>query len=254
MVVNEIFTRIEQSPRVEIDIAIKQLRAVVDLRGGHMRVEPGPRVDLAVDQCGAAIGMLEIDDFHVVAREACRMQGPQCEEERIGALGRGDLLALEIRECLDRRVLADDQCGPFGTRKDIHRANRIAIRFCQYRGESGCRTDIDCAAIQVLQCAIASETQYPFDFRVLRRKCLFEPAIAFDDETFRRVVRVIEFHFRRRRRARNSRATRASSGASDSVRPMRRRREADAQAGAYRAREESRRRMRQACRVPREDH
>src|SRR5580704_17818109 len=55
----EVLAGIEDPPGVSVLVAIKQPRAVLDLRLRHHRIEAGPGIDVAANQRGLAVGMLQ---------------------------------------------------------------------------------------------------------------------------------------------------------------------------------------------------
>ncbi len=92
----------EYAIAVEVEVAIQLARTGLQLAGGHQRIKPGPGVDIATLKGDAAIGVLQVDDFHGVFIQPGFLQALQKEQERIGAFGGGDLLAFQIGQAVDR--------------------------------------------------------------------------------------------------------------------------------------------------------
>ena len=106
MVLEELLARIEDAPGIGLLVAIEQLGAVGDLGLRHHRVEPRPGIDVAADERGLAVRMLQQHRGDVLLGQPDRLQRAHQEDVRIGAARHGDALALEVGDLGDRRVLA----------------------------------------------------------------------------------------------------------------------------------------------------
>ena len=84
-------------------LRIEQLGAVLDFGLRHHRIEAGPGVDVAADQRGLAVGMLQQHRRDVLLGKAGAEQRAHQEDVRIGAARDRDALALEIGDLGDRR-------------------------------------------------------------------------------------------------------------------------------------------------------
>ena len=149
LVLDERLRRVEEPVTVERDVPIEQLGAGL-LGAGHDRIEPGPRIDRAVLQRRPAIGVLEDLDRHVGRLQTGRLERLEQEEVRVGALGGGDLLALEVRDRRDRRPLRDDDGGPLRLREDVDDLDRRAVGTSEERRGPRRRADVDRVRAQCL--------------------------------------------------------------------------------------------------------
>jgi hypothetical protein len=61
----KILANVERTERVEGWIPVQQPRARIELRGRHVRIESGPRVDLSALERRASVGMLQLHDLDV---------------------------------------------------------------------------------------------------------------------------------------------------------------------------------------------
>eukprot|EP01022_Parablepharisma_sp_SALTPOND_P036530 TRINITY_DN997_c0_g1_i1.p2 TRINITY_DN997_c0_g1~~TRINITY_DN997_c0_g1_i1.p2 ORF type:complete len:956 (+),score=359.07 TRINITY_DN997_c0_g1_i1:4487-7354(+) len=183
---------VEEAVGIEIDVAIDQARTSLQLAGRQMRVEAGPGRHAALLQRGATIGVLQVDDLHVALPESVLMQCAQQEQVGIGPLGGGNLLALELGDGLDRRILGHGQRGPFGTRIDVDRLDRIAIGACQQGRQAGGAAEVDAVAVEVFEGAVAALAQDPLDLGALRLEIVFQPAELAQHQAGRRIGGVVE--------------------------------------------------------------
>src|SRR5471032_1521425 len=199
MLRQEFLAHVQEAVGIERHVPVQQPRAGFQLAGRHVWIESGPRIDLALFQRDAAIGVLQANILNIAALQSHGLQGAQHEQIRIGALGSGDLFALQICQRADRTVLAHHQRGPFRARKNVGRAYGIAVGLGQQRSQTGARTDVDAVGVQVFERAIAAGAEHPFDLRAVRFEFLFEPAKAAQHQTGGRIVGVVEAQFLQRR-------------------------------------------------------
>ncbi len=75
ILVGKLRTHVQCAPAIEGGIAVEEPGAVLDLGGGHHWVEASPGIDVAPDQGGFAVGMLQQDELHVGRGKASR---PEC--------------------------------------------------------------------------------------------------------------------------------------------------------------------------------
>ena len=61
---------------LEVQVAVEEHVAALHLGGGHDQVQTAPRVDLAVIQGGAAVGVLQVLNVHVGGGNAGLLEGP----------------------------------------------------------------------------------------------------------------------------------------------------------------------------------
>jgi hypothetical protein len=108
-----------------------------------VRIEPGPRIDVAAFECRTPIGMLHVEDLDVALFELRIAQRAEQEKVWVRTFGRGDLLAAQFGYALVGRVLGDDQRRPLGLRVEEDGANRRAVRAREQRRASGGRTELD---------------------------------------------------------------------------------------------------------------
>src|SRR4051812_29489417 len=87
MILQELFARIEDAPGIGLLVAVEQLGAVGDLGLRHHRVEPRPGVDVATDESGLAVRMLQQHGGDVLLGQPHRLQRTHQEDVRIGAAG-----------------------------------------------------------------------------------------------------------------------------------------------------------------------
>ena len=93
---------IEDAVSVGVLVAIKQPRAVFDLRLRHHRIESGPSIDVAANECGLAVRMLQQHLADVLFAQADREQSAHQEDVWVGAAGDRHALALEVFDLRDR--------------------------------------------------------------------------------------------------------------------------------------------------------
>ena len=95
MLGHEQLADVEHAVTVGVGVAIEQGEAAGQLDIGHHGVEAGPGVDVAPLQCQTALVVLQQDQADVAGTQAVLAQRAQQENQRVGALGDGDPLALE---------------------------------------------------------------------------------------------------------------------------------------------------------------
>ncbi len=88
--------RVEEAVAVEVDVAVDQLRALLELRLGHMGVEPGPGVHLLLHERGVAVRVLQQHRLDVLLAQPLGGKRAQQEDVRVGPAGHGDGAPLEI--------------------------------------------------------------------------------------------------------------------------------------------------------------
>ncbi len=182
----------EDAPGVGRLVAVEQPRAVLDLGLRHHRIEARPGVDVAANERGLAVGMLQQHRHDVLLGQPDLLQRAHQEDVRIGAAGDGDALALEVLDLLDRRVLAGDERGPFRLRIDIDRLDRIAVDLADQRRCAGRRAEVDRAGVEELQRLVGAERLHPADADAVLGELLFEQAFLLEHHRHRVVGRPVD--------------------------------------------------------------
>ncbi len=180
---------------VEAEVAVEQPRAGLQLAGRHVRIEPGPGVDLALLQGYPAVGMLQVDDTQVVLVQAHAVQAAEQEQVGIGALGGSHLAPLEFGEAADRRILAHQQRGPLRAAGDVYGTYRAAVGPREYRGEAGGRGEIDAAGVEVLQGTVAALAEHPAHPGSAAVQAFLQPAELPERQAGGGVVGIVETDF-----------------------------------------------------------
>ncbi len=186
----EFFRDADHPIAVEFDVAVQQRRAGLQLTGCQQRIEAGPGIHVASFQRGATVGVLQVNQLHIILAQPSLLQAAQGEQERVGAFGGGDLLAFEVGNGLDRRILAHRQGSPFRAAGDVHGLDRAAIGAAQHRCKAGRGGEVDAAAVEVFQRAIAALAEHPVDLGA--GQGFFQPAEMAQDQAGGRVVGVVQ--------------------------------------------------------------
>ena len=187
-------------------LRIEQFCALLDFGLRHHRIEAGPGVDVAADQRGLAVGMLQQHRRDVLFGKTGVEQRADQEDVRIGAAGDRDALALEIGDRRDLGVLARHQRGPFGARIDIDRLDRVAVDLRHQRRRACGRAEIDRAGVEEFQRLVGPGRLHPDDIDAVLGEFLFQEPLLLEHHRHRIVGRPVDANFlqciRRQGRAR----------------------------------------------------
>ena len=173
------------------------LRAVLDLGLRHHRIEAGPGIDVAADERGLAVRMLQQHRRDVLLGQAGVEQRAHQEDVRIGAARHRDALALEVLDLGDRGVLARHQRGPFRARIDVDRLDRIAVDLGDQRRRARGRAEIDRAGVEEFQRLVGAERLHPADRDAVLGEFLLEQALLLEHHRDRIVGRPVDADFLR---------------------------------------------------------
>ena len=118
-------------------------RAVLDLGLCHHRIETGPGIDVAANERGFAVGMLQQNRRDVLLGQLHALQRADEKDVRIGAARHRDALAFQVLDLRDQGVLAGDERGPLRAREHIDRLDRIAVDLGDQRRRTRGRAEVD---------------------------------------------------------------------------------------------------------------
>ena len=161
----------------------------------HHRIEAGPGVDVAADQRGLAVGVLQQHRRDVLFAQARVEQRAHQEDVRIGAARHRDALALEVGDARDLGILAGHQRGPFGARIDIDRLDRIAVDLGDQRRGARARAEIDRAGVEEFQRLVGARRLHPDDADAVLGEFLFQQSLLLEDHRHRIVGRPVDTDF-----------------------------------------------------------
>ena len=195
MILQELLAHIEDAPGVGVGLAEEQPRAVLDFGLRHHRIEAGPGIDVAADQRGLAVGMLQQHRRDVLFGQAGAEQRAHQEDVRIGAARHRDALALEVGDACDLGILGRDQRGPFGPRIDIDRLDRVAVDLGDQRRRARGRAEIDRAGVEEFQRLVGAGRLHPDDADAVLGEFLFQQALLLEDHRDRIVGRPVDADF-----------------------------------------------------------
>ena len=181
MVFQELFADVEDAPGVGGGLAEEQSGAVLDFRLRHHRIEPGPGIDVAADQRGLAVGVLQQHRRDVLFGEASAEQRAHQEDVRIGSAGHRDALALEVEDRGDPGILARHQRGPFGPRIDIDRLDRVAVDPGDQRGRACGRSEIDRAGVEEFERLVGTGRLHPDDADAVFGEFLLQQSLLLEN-------------------------------------------------------------------------
>ena len=192
MVLQELLAHIEDAPGVGVRLAEEQFCAVLDLGLRHHRVETGPRIDVAADQRGLAVGVLQQHRRDVLFGETRAEQRAHQEDVRIGAARHRDALALEIGDGGDLGILAGHQRGPFGARIDIDRLDRVAVDPGDQCRRARGRSEIDRAGVEELERLVGAGRLHPDHADAVLGEFLLQQSLLLEDHRHRVVGRPVD--------------------------------------------------------------
>ena len=172
--------------------------AVLDFGLRHHRIEAGPGIDVAADQRGLAVGVLQQHRRDVLFGQAGIEQRAHQEDVRIGAAGHRDALALEVGDGGDLGILGRDQRGPFRARIDIDRLDRIAVDLGDQRRGARGRAEIDRAGVEEFERLVGAGRLHPDDGDAVLGEFLFQQALLLEDHRHRIVGRPVDMDFLQR--------------------------------------------------------
>ena len=176
-------------------LAEEQLGAVLDFGLRHHRIETGPGIDVAADQRGLAVGVLQQHRRDVLFGQARAEQRAHQEDVRIGAAGHRDALALEVGDRCDLGILGRHQRGPFGTRIDIDRLDRVAVDLGDQRRRARGRAEIDRAGIEEFERLVGTGRLHPDDADAVLGEFLFQQSLLLEDHRDRIIGRPVDMDF-----------------------------------------------------------
>ena len=196
MILGELLAHIEDAPGVGVAVAVEQPRAFVHFVLRHHRVEAGPGIDIATDQQVAAVGVLLHEHRRdVLVGEAGGEQRAYRENVRIGAAHHGNLLALEVGNLRDFRILRRHQRGPFRPRIDVDRLDRVAVDPGDERGRAGGRTEIDRSGVEELERIGRAVGLHPNDLDAVLGELLLQQAFILEQHRHRVIGRPVDVNF-----------------------------------------------------------
>ena len=195
MILQELLAHIEDAPGVGVGLAEEQLCALLDFGLRHHRIEAGPGIDVAADQRGLAVGVLQQHRRDVLFGEAGVEQRAHQEDVRIGAARHRDALALEIGDRCDLGILARHQRGPFGPRIDIDRLDRVAVDLGDQRRRARGRAEIDRAGVEEFERLVGAGRLHPDDADAVLGEFLFQKPLLLEDHRHRIVGRPVDANF-----------------------------------------------------------
>ena len=198
VILQKLFADVENAPGVGIRLAVEQFRAVLDFRLGHHGIEARPRIDIAADQRGLAVGMLQQHRRDVLLSQAGAEQRAHQEDVRIGAARHRDALAFQIGDGCDPGILGRDQRGPFRTRINVDRLDRIAVDPGDQRRRARGRAEIDRAGIEELERLVGTGRLHPDDADAVLGEFLFQESVLLQDHRHRIVGRPVDVNFLQR--------------------------------------------------------
>ena len=191
---NELLGGVQEAEGVEVQVAVEEHVAALHLGGSHNRVQAAPRVDLAVVQGGAAVGVLQVLNVHVGGGNAGLLEGLQEQEVGVGTLGDGHALTPQVGDLGDARVLAGDERRPLGLRVEADDLDGGAARAGQQRRRARGGTDVDVAAAQRLVGLVRAGGLDPLNLLALGGQGGLEPALLADNQRERVVGGVVNGH------------------------------------------------------------
>ena len=191
---NELLGRVQEAVGVEVQVAVEEHVAAFHLGGSHDRVQAAPRVDLTVIQGGAAVGVLQVLNGQVRSRNTLLLECLQQQEVRVGTLGHGNGLTLQIRNLGDARILAGHQRRPLRLRVEANDLDGGAISACQQRRRTGGRANINIAATQRLIRLVRAGRLDPLNLLTLGGEGGLKPTLLTDNQGQRVVGRVVNGH------------------------------------------------------------
>jgi len=181
----------KSSVGVEVDVAVEELHAVVDLVRGHHGIETRPRVDGAAHEGRAAIRVLQVLDVDLRRIDPRLVERLQKEEVGVGADGHRDGLAAQVVDRVDAAAGQRREGRPLGLRVDVDDLDGRTVGARQERRGARGRAHVEGARTEPLVRLVRAERLGPRDCHVVAEG-LLEPALVLDDEAQRVVGREVD--------------------------------------------------------------
>ena len=138
--------------------------------------------------------MLQVLNGQVRSGNTLLLECLQEQEVRVGTLGHGNGLTLQIRNLSDARILAGHQSRPLRLRVEANDLDGGAISACQQRRRTGGRANINIAATQRLIRLVRAGRLDPLNLLTLGGEGGLKPTLLADNQGQRVVGRVVNGH------------------------------------------------------------
>ena len=138
--------------------------------------------------------MLQVLNGQIRSGNTLLLECLQQQEVRVGTLGHGNSLTLQVRNLGDARILAGHQCRPFRLRVEANDLDGGAISACQQRRRTGGRANINIAATQRLIRLVRTGRLDPLNLLTLGGEGGLKPTLLADNQGQRVVGRVVNGH------------------------------------------------------------
>ena len=192
MILEEFLARVEDSPGIGILVAIEEPGPVLDLSLRHHRIESRPRIDVATDERGLAVRMLQQHGHDVLLGQPHRLQRAHQKDVRVGAACHRDALALEIGDLGDRRILARHKRRPLGAGIDVDRLDRVAVDLADEGGGAGRRAQVDRAGAEKFERLVGAERLHPHDGYAILAELLLQELFLLQHHRHRIIGRPVD--------------------------------------------------------------
>ena len=179
----------------------QRARLLFQFGDGVERIPDRPGVDRAAPEGRRRVGGREIDGVDVAPGNALALQ--RRNQQIVGARtpGDADLLALEIRQRLGRRIRGRDDRLPVAARRDHRRVGDLrARRLREDRRRVAGVAVVDGAGVDGLEQRRTEGELHPFDRHALRREAALQKLLRFHDEQDRGLL-IADAQLRNRRGA-----------------------------------------------------